>query len=88
MAPVLPTASVPAVIAALFAPPNAGISSGNFAYELTSMDGTVTFTKGTLSDRTLDGWFTHLDLVFTSADQSVSCSLDQGRFTTVPGNYL
>jgi hypothetical protein len=69
-------------------PPNAGISSGELQYTLTSMVGTVTFTKGSLTDRTLDGWFQHLDFVFTSGENEVSCTLDEGRFTTVPGNYL
>ena len=68
-------------------PPNAVISSGDLDYYLTSMDGTVTFTKGTLTDRTLDGWFTHLDFIFTSGDHTISCTLDRGRFTTVPGAY-
>ena|SRR5260221_1039269 len=67
--------------------PNAVISSGALDYYLTSMDGTVTFTKGVLTDRTLDGWFTHLDFVFTSGEHTISCSLDRGRFTTVPGAY-
>ena len=53
-----------------------------------SMDGTVTFTKGSLTDRALDGWFTHLDVVSGSGAGTVSCTLDEGRFTTVPGNYL
>jgi hypothetical protein len=74
---------------ALFVPgPGAGITSGDLPYALTSMTGTVTFTKGSLADRTLDGWFTHLDFVFTSGDLTLSCTLDQGRFTTVPGDYL
>ena len=68
--------------------PNAVISSGDTDYFLTSMDGTVTFTKGTLTDRTLDGWFTHLDFIFTSGDHTISCTLDRGRFTTVPGAYV
>jgi hypothetical protein len=71
-----------------FVPPYAGIVSGDLEYQLTSMTGLVTFAKGTLAERTLDGWFTHLDLVFTSGARTVSCTLDRGRFTTIPGDYL
>jgi len=46
------------------------------------------YVRGSLTDRTLDGWFTHLNFVFMSGDHAVSCTLDRGRFTTVPGAYL
>jgi hypothetical protein len=73
-----PPLGTPERFHAKFVPPTAAIS----------MDGTVTFTKGSLTDRTLDGWFTHLDVVSGSGAGTVSCTLDEGRFTTVPGSYL
>ena len=58
-----------------------------------SITGTVVFTKLSLSDATLDGWFPHLDVVWTDTVgngpySTVSCRLEKGRFTAVPGGFL
>jgi hypothetical protein len=73
---------------AIFAPPPGGLSIGASRWVLKSIDGTVTFTKGSLTDRAFDGWFEHLGFVFASGTETLSCTLDNGRFTTTPGNYL
>jgi hypothetical protein len=58
-------------------------------YKPTKIMGTVVFTKLSPADATFDGWFPHLDFVWSAADGStVSCALDKGRFTAVPGGYL
>jgi len=58
-----------------------------------SITGTVVFTKLSLADGTLDGWFPHLDVVLGPTGiggpgPTVSCRLDKGRFTAVPGGFL
>jgi hypothetical protein len=73
---------------ALLVPEPPHVSSNGLDYTLQSIDGTVTFTQGSLADRAIDGWFTHLDFVYTSGASSISCAVDKGRFTTVPGGYL
>jgi hypothetical protein len=61
----------------------------NGRYSISAMLGTVTFAELSFSDQTFDGWFRHLTVMLTGNDGSiVSCSLDKGRFTAVPGNYL
>jgi hypothetical protein len=61
----------------------------NGRYVVSDVSGTVTFTSFSLADQKLDGWFPHLDVVLTGQDGSVlSCSLDAGRFTAVPGRFL
>jgi hypothetical protein len=58
-------------------------------YAISDITGTVAFTELSPSGRTFDGWFPHLAFVLTGSDGSiVSCSLVEGRFTAVPGNYL
>jgi len=32
------------------------------------------YVRGSLTDRTIDGWFTHLNFVFMSGDHAVSCT--------------
>ena len=64
-----------------------------FNLTLQSIAGTVVFTKLSLSDATLDGWFPHLDVVWTDGAgagpcSTVSCRLDNGRFTAVPSGVL
>jgi hypothetical protein len=57
-----------------------------------SITGTVVFTQLDLNHATLDGWFPRLDVVWTATGVSnfstVSCRLDNGRFTAVPGGFL
>jgi hypothetical protein len=56
---------------------------------LRSVEGTVVFTSYSLSAGTFDGSFTHLELVWASSQGSpVTCTLDNGRFTGVPGGFL
>jgi hypothetical protein len=57
-------------------------------FQLTRMNGTLTLTKGTLADRAFDGWFSHLDFVWTTiGGDTLTCTLDDGRFSTIPGAY-
>jgi hypothetical protein len=72
----------------VFVPPLATLSANGDAFALRSMNGALTLTNGSAADRSFDGWFAHLDFVWTSSTAAVTCSLDNGRFTTVPGDYL
>jgi hypothetical protein len=73
---------------AIFAPSPGSLTIGASQWVLKSIDGTVTFTTGSLADRAFDGWFGHLDFVFESGTETLSCTLADGRFTTTPGDYL
>jgi hypothetical protein len=58
-------------------------------YTPQSITGTVVLTQLSPADQTLDGWFPHLDFVWSTTDGStLSCTLDKGRFTAVPGAFL
>ena len=58
-------------------------------YAISDISGTVAFTELSPSVQTFDGWFPHLVMLLTGSDGSiVSCSLEEGRFTAVPGDYL
>jgi hypothetical protein len=64
------------------------LAANGVTFTLGSMKGTLTLTKGSFDDRTLDGWFSHLDFVWTSPSTTLTCTLDDGRFTTIPGGFL
>jgi hypothetical protein len=56
---------------------------------LVGVTGTVVFTKLSPAEATLDGWFPHLDFGWPAeGDPGATCTLDNGRFTAVPGNFL
>jgi hypothetical protein len=56
---------------------------------LRDVSGTVVFTSYSLADATFDGSFTHLDVVWASPENSlITCTLDNGRFTAIPGGFL
>jgi hypothetical protein len=71
--------------------PFQGGPSGLGNLTVQSMTGTVVFTTLSWADATLDGWFPHLDVVFenpTTFPSTESCTLDNGRFTAVPGGFM
>ena len=72
---------------ATFVPTFATLPVNGEVYQLTRMNGTLTLTKGSFGDRTLDGWFTHLDFAWTAGGDTLTCTLDNGRFSTIPGAY-
>ncbi|HVZ71249.1 MAG TPA: hypothetical protein VHJ20_02645 [Polyangia bacterium] len=58
-------------------------------YYLSDISGTVAFTSLSLAEQKVDGWFPHLAFTLVGTDGAiVSCTLDEGRFTAVPGDYL
>jgi hypothetical protein len=67
--------------------PSSTLENGKYAPQ--RITGSVVFTALSPADATLDGWFPHLDFAWSATDGStVSCSLDKGRFTAVPGGFL
>jgi hypothetical protein len=61
----------------------------NQSFTLQSMKGTVELTQLSLSNATLDGWFPHLTFAWIDENATtVFCTLDNGRFTAIPGGFL
>ncbi len=56
-------------------------------FQLTRMNGALTLTKASFTARDFDGWFSHLDFVWTAGGDTMTCTLDNGRFSTIPGAY-
>jgi hypothetical protein len=77
----------PLAFDATLLPTFAKLSASGEDFQLTRMNGTLTLTKGSLTDRVFDGWFSHLDFVWTAGADTMTCTLDDGRFSTVPGAY-
>ncbi|HSZ82562.1 MAG TPA: hypothetical protein VLA14_09775 [Polyangia bacterium] len=82
-----PPLGAPLAFDATFVPTFATLPVNGEVYQLTRMNGTLTLTKGSFGDRTLDGWFTHLDFAWTAGGDTLTCTLDNGRFSTIPGAY-
>ncbi|HTA21804.1 MAG TPA: hypothetical protein VK989_21065 [Polyangia bacterium] len=78
---------VPLTFDATLLPTFAKLSASGEDFQLTRMNGTLTLTKGSLAARVFDGWFSHLDFVWTSGGDTMTCTLDDGRFSTIPGAY-
>lgn len=72
---------------AVLVPTFATLSRNGVDFQLQRMNGALTLTKGSLDDRALDGWFSHLDFIWTAGAQTITCALDNGRFTTIPGPF-
>jgi hypothetical protein len=70
-------------------PFGASSTLGDGKYTPRGITGTVVFTELSPADATLDGWFPHLDFVWGAADGStVTCAVDKGRFTAIPGGFI
>jgi len=77
----------PLTFDATLVPTFATLAANGESYQLTRMNGTLTLTKGSFTDRAFDGWFSHLDFVWTAGGDTMTCTLDNGRFSTIPGAY-
>jgi hypothetical protein len=78
---------VPLTFDATLLPTFATLPANGEDFQLTRMNGALTLTKGSFTGRDFDGWFSHLDFVWTSAGDTMTCTLDNGRFSTIPGAY-
>lgn len=78
----------PLTFDATLLPTFATLAANGEDFQLTRMNGVLTLTKGSFADRVFDGWFSHLDFVWTAGGgDTLSCTLDDGRFSTIPGAY-
>jgi len=84
--PMLPLGA-PLTFDATLLPTFATLPANGEDFQLTRMNGVLTLTKASFADRIFDGWFSHLDFVWTAGGEAMTCTLDNGRFSTIPGAY-
>ncbi|HEX4404063.1 MAG TPA: hypothetical protein VH560_04495 [Polyangia bacterium] len=82
------TLGAPLIFDATLLPTFAKILANGEGFQLTRMNGFLTLTKASFTDRAFDGWFSHLDFVWTApGGDTLTCTLDDGRFSTIAGAY-